>query len=174
MSARNFLLGDWNRVIRDPIDVLRLLFLVAAVIFLVQGELGGAARTFATFGALVLARWVDLPRPFDLALVIAMALQTLGYALDFFGKFAFWDETLHLFVPAVVAPLLYITLVRLDALPDLGGVERGSSATATSGSCWRPLRSAWRSVRSTRCGSTPPTGTWVRPTRSATPTPSPT
>ena len=125
MSARTFLLGDWNRVIRDPIDLLRLLFLVAAVIFLAQGDLGGAARTFATFGLLVLARWLDLPRPFDLAVVVAMALQILGYVLDFFGKFAFWDETLHLFIPAVVAPLLYITLVRLDALPDLGPKGRG-------------------------------------------------
>lgn len=125
MSARTLLLGDWNRVIRDPIDLLRLLFLVAAVIFLVHGDLGGAARTFVTFGLLVLARWVALPRPFDLALVVAMALQTLGYPLDFFATFSFWDETLHSFVPAVVAPLLYITLVRLDALPDLGGLGRG-------------------------------------------------
>ena len=125
MSARTLLLGDWNRVIRDPIDLLRLLFLVAAVIFLVQGDLGGAARTFATFGVLLLARWANLPRPLDLAVVFAMALQTLGYVLDFFGKFAFWDETLHSFIPSVVAPLLYITLVRLDVLADLGAEGRG-------------------------------------------------
>jgi len=133
MDARTLLLGDWNRVIRDPIDLLRLLFLVAGIIFLAQGDLGGAVRTFATFAVLLLARWADLPRPFDLAVVVAMALQILGYVLDFFARFAFWDETLHTFIPAVVAPLLYLTLVRLDALPDLGRQERGEQRNRYAG-----------------------------------------
>ena len=43
MTARTLLLGDWNRWIRDPIDVLRLLLAIAAVGFLAAGDTSGAA-----------------------------------------------------------------------------------------------------------------------------------
>lgn len=118
------LLGDWSRLVRDPVDLLRLSFLVAAIVLFANDDMSGGLRLLETFALLVIARFLDLPRPFDLALVLAMLLQSLGYVLGLFRALPFWDELLHIYVPLVVAPLFYILLVRLDALPDLGG-ERG-------------------------------------------------
>jgi hypothetical protein len=42
-DSRRILLGDWSRVVRDGIDLLRLVLLVGAVVFAVRGDPGGAA-----------------------------------------------------------------------------------------------------------------------------------
>jgi hypothetical protein len=59
MDRRRLLLGDWNRWIRDPIDVLRALLVAGAVGFAVAGE-GRGALILALAGAaafyIVLAR----------------------------------------------------------------------------------------------------------------------
>ena len=43
MTTRTLVLGDWNPWIRDPIDVVRVLLVLAAVAFLVAGDSSGAA-----------------------------------------------------------------------------------------------------------------------------------
>ena len=49
MSSR-LVLGDWNRVVRDPIDVLRLTYLAAAIAFAAIGNFDAAVRMGLTFG----------------------------------------------------------------------------------------------------------------------------
>lgn len=117
--AQRWLLGDWGPIVRDPIDVLRLTFLAAAIVLLAVGRADGAVRMFVTFLALVVARYLELPRLFDLGLVFGMALQGWGNAVGLFTSISWWDSLVHLVLPFWVAPLFYILLIRLDLVPDL-------------------------------------------------------
>jgi Flp pilus assembly pilin Flp len=117
--AQRLLLGDWGPLIRDPIDVLRAALLVGAVAMLATGDWNAALRLFGTFALTVVARLISLPRPFDLAFVVGMSFQGWGNALDLFGAWDGYDKVVHFVLPAAMAPMLYILLARLDAVPDL-------------------------------------------------------
>jgi hypothetical protein len=113
------LLGDWNRWVRDPIDVLRLTYLGAAIVFAAIGNFDAAVRMALTFGIVVVARLIALPRLFDLGLVLGMLLQAWGNALNLFVSWGFYDNIVHVSLTAFAAPVFYIGLARLDAVPDL-------------------------------------------------------
>jgi hypothetical protein len=116
---KRLVLGDWSRVVRDPIDVLRLAFLVAAVVAFARGDLDDATRLALTVLATLGARALALPRLFDLAFVIGMALQAFGNVAGLFESFRYYDLVVHFALPLACAPCLYITLARLDVVPDL-------------------------------------------------------
>jgi hypothetical protein len=44
MTTRTLVIGDWNRIVRGPIDVLRTAFFAGAAAFALLGELGGVAN----------------------------------------------------------------------------------------------------------------------------------
>jgi hypothetical protein len=44
MEARTVVMGDWGRVVRDPIDLLRATFFLGAAAFLVLGEIKGVGN----------------------------------------------------------------------------------------------------------------------------------
>jgi hypothetical protein len=119
MPQSRLLLGDWSAVVRDPIDLLRLTYLVAALAFAAFGNFDGAVRMGLTFGLVMLARWISLPRPFDLGLVLGMALQAWGNALDLFAHWGWYDNLVHVSLTAFAAPVFYIGLARLEVVPDL-------------------------------------------------------
>lgn len=123
MSPRleRLLLGDWGRVIRDPIDLLRLNFLMGVGAMVLRGDITQTLRFGLSFALALLARILDLPRPFDLGLIIGIAISVWGGPLGLFETFEWYDEVLHVVMSFFGAPLLYILLVRLDALPDLHG-----------------------------------------------------
>ena len=113
------LLGDWSKLVRDPIDLIRLSFLVGAVIALGLGEWTTALRMALTFGLTMLARALDLPRPFDLAFNLGMVFQAWGNFLNLFVDIYAYDKIVHFVLPASVAALLYLLAVRFEVLPDL-------------------------------------------------------
>jgi hypothetical protein len=113
------LLGDWNRWIRDPIDVLRLTYLGAAIVFAALGNFDAAVRMALTFGIVLVARVIALPRPFDLGLAVGMLLQAWGNALNLFVSWGFYDNIVHVSLTAFAAPVFYIALARLEVVPDL-------------------------------------------------------
>lgn len=115
---QRLLLGDWGSVVRDPIDVIRLNFLVGAVVLAVMGDVTTALRLALSFALVVVARFLDLPRPFDLGLVLAMAISVWGGPLGLFQEIGWYDEFLHAFFSFFSAPLFYILGVRLNVLPD--------------------------------------------------------
>lgn len=119
MNWKKVLLGDWNRVIRDPIDVLRAINIVGAIAFGVAGNLEAALRLAVTAGVMILARVISVPRPFDLGFVIGMALQGWGNAAGLFNEYNWYDSVVHFVLSAMVAPLFYIALARLEIVPDL-------------------------------------------------------
>ncbi|HEX3292898.1 MAG TPA: hypothetical protein VHR38_04095 [Solirubrobacterales bacterium] len=58
-------LGDWHPVLRDPLDLFRLSFVVGAVIFALQGDWDAAVRLFLPAVAVLAVRALNIPRPID-------------------------------------------------------------------------------------------------------------
>ena len=118
MDARRLVLGDWTPVVRDGIDVLRLLLLGGAVAYAIAGR-PGAASLLAALGAVtVVARVVNLPRVYDLCLTAGMALQGFGETFGLYDEFVRFDDLVHFTLPMLTAPVVYIALARLDVVPD--------------------------------------------------------
>ena len=118
MDARRLVLGDWTLVVRDGIDVLRLVILGGALAYAVAGR-PGAASLLAALGAVtVVARVVNLPRVYDLCLTAGMALQGFGETFGLYDQFVRFDDLVHFTLPMLTAPVVYIALARLDVVPD--------------------------------------------------------
>jgi hypothetical protein len=118
VDARRLVLGDWTPVVRDGIDVLRLVILGGAVAYAVAGR-PGAASLLAALGAVTLvARVVNLPRVYDLCLTAGMALQGFGETFGLYDQFVRFDDLVHFTLPMLTAPVVYIALARLDVVPD--------------------------------------------------------
>ena len=117
---RALVLGDWHPLLRDPLDVMRSSFAGAAIAFLLGGELEYAIRLAFTFLVLVVAQRLQLPRRFDLLFIVAMALQAWGNALRLFEDVYWWDNLVHLVLPLASVPVLYVLLLRLGMVNDLG------------------------------------------------------
>ena len=118
MDARRLVLGDWTPVVRDGIDVLRLVILGGALAYAVAGR-PGAASLLAALGAVtVVARLVNLPRVYDLCLTAGMALQGFGETFGLYDQFVRFDDLVHFTLPMLTAPVVYIALARLDVVPD--------------------------------------------------------
>lgn len=115
---RKFFLGDWSRWIRDPIDVGKLIFAGGTLAFAAMGRSTAVGLAIAS-AVLLLARYVNLPRPYDLSLLLAMTLIAWGTALNLYGDWKYYDKLVHGISPALWAPVIYIVLIRLDILPEL-------------------------------------------------------
>ena len=118
MDTRRLVLGDWTPVVRDGIDVLRLVLLGGAVVFAVRGELGRATFLLVLGAITLLGRLVDLPRVYDLSLTLGMVLQGFGETLGLYDRFEHFDDLVHVTLPMLTAPVVYIALARLEVVPD--------------------------------------------------------
>ncbi|WP_346618583.1 hypothetical protein [Blastococcus montanus] len=118
MDTRRLVLGDWNPIVRDGIDVLRLVILGGAVVYALRGD-PGAAAVLAVMGAVTLvARAVNLPRVYDLSVTLGMALQGFGEVWGLYDRYVRFDDLVHVTLPMLTAPVVYIALARLDVVPD--------------------------------------------------------
>ena len=115
---RKVLLGDWGRIVRDPLDVMRIAFWVGTIYWVATD---GAAWDGLVGASLVIlgGRFLDLPRPYDLALIIGMTLTGWGSALHLYGENWWYDDVVHALMPMLMTPIVYILLVRLGVLPQL-------------------------------------------------------
>ena len=118
MDGRTLLLGDWTPWVRDGIDVLRLAILAGAAVYAVDGQWGSAALLAGLGSVTLVARLVNLPRLYDLALTLGMALQGFGETLGLYDQFVRFDDLVHFTLPMLTAPVVYIALARLDVVPD--------------------------------------------------------
>jgi hypothetical protein len=123
-TTERLLLGDWNRWIRDPIDVLRLVYIGGGIAVVIAGSFGRIPSL--AFGAAVAltARAISLPRPFDLAIVAGMLLPTAGNTLGLFDRYDAYDSVTHLILSGCAAPVFYIGLARLGVVPDMAEARR--------------------------------------------------
>jgi hypothetical protein len=112
-------MGDWGRVVRDPIDILRATFFIGAAAFLVMGEIKGVGNLLVGGGALLVARAIDLPRLYDLGFTIAMIFTGWGEALGLYDAWKPYDNVVHFIVPMLCSQVAYIALARIEVLPDM-------------------------------------------------------
>lgn len=115
-DLRRLLLGDWNDVVRDPIDLLRGTLLLGAIGMAAAGDYLAALRLVGAFAVVLLARALDPPRATDLVFTIGMGLQAWGNALGLFEAWPWYNKVVHFVLPFGSAPLLYVLLARLDAV----------------------------------------------------------
>ena len=118
MDTRRLVLGDWTPVVRDGIDLLRLLLLGGAAGYAATGRTGEAALLAFLGAVTLLARLVNLPRVYDLSLTAAMALQGFGETFGLYDRFLRFDDLVHVTLPMLTAPVIYIALARADVVPD--------------------------------------------------------
>ena len=118
VDARKLVMGDWSRTVRDPLDVLRLLFGAGAVAFAVAGDAAGAFNLLLAFAVLLAARFANLPRAYDLALIVALAFTQGGEAVNLYDAIDWYDRVVHFIVPMLTSQVLYLCLARLEVMPD--------------------------------------------------------
>jgi hypothetical protein len=118
VDGRRLLLGDWTPLVRDGIDVLRVVLVLATGAALLVGDEGAALALGFAAALALLARAVNLPRPYDFGFVLVLTLHAAGEALGWYDSLEWFDRLVHVVLPCLVAPVLYIGLARLDVLPD--------------------------------------------------------
>lgn len=111
-------MGDWSPIVRDPLDVLRLAFAAGAVAFAAAGDAAGAFNLALAFAVLVAARLANLPRLYDLAVIVALAFTQGGEALNLYDAIAWYDRVVHVVVPMLASQVLYLCLARVEVMPD--------------------------------------------------------
>jgi hypothetical protein len=117
LTRQKLILGDWSRVVRDPLDVCRLLFLTATIVWAVTSH--PVTPLIGACIVLGLARVASLPRFYDAGLIVAMALLGWGEVLGVYDSWRYYDNVVHTTVPLLLTGLLYVLLMRLAVLPEL-------------------------------------------------------
>ena len=118
LSNSRLLLGDWTRWVRDPLDLMRIAFVVGALWLAMAGDVKGTFNLALAAVVLVAARLANLPRIYDLALIVAMTLTQGGEAAGLYDTWAWYDRVVHFVVPMLTSQVLYICLARIEVLPD--------------------------------------------------------
>jgi hypothetical protein len=118
-----FLLGDWGRIIRDPLDLLRLAYFAGTIAWVATGGAAADGLVGASL-VLLLGRLVSLPRFFDLSLIVALTITGWGSALHFYGQWGLYDNIVHALMPVLITPIVYVLLVRVGVLPELRDLQQ--------------------------------------------------
>lgn len=118
LSDSRLLLGDWNRVVRDPLDLMRIAFIVGAIWLGVAGDAKGAFNLALGAVVLLAARAANLPRIYDLALIVSMTLTQGGEAAGLYDTWVWYDRVVHFIVPMLTSQVIYLCLARIEVLPD--------------------------------------------------------
>jgi hypothetical protein len=118
IDARKLVMGDWSPIVRDPLDVLRLAFAAGAAAFAAAGDAAGAFNLLLAFAVLVAARLANLPRIYDLAVIVALVFTQGGEALNLYDAIAWYDRVVHFVVPMLASQVVYLCLARIEVMPD--------------------------------------------------------
>ena len=117
-TRQRLVVGDWNELLRDPIDVLRAALLVGAFAMAVSGDYSAAVRLTLSFAAVIAARALDLPRTIDLAFTLGISLSGWGNALGLFDAWPWYNKIVHYVLPFGGSATLYFLLARLGVVCD--------------------------------------------------------
>lgn len=163
-TVEHLLLGDWGRWVRDPIDLLRLMYIGGGIAVVIAGSFGRVPSLAFGTAVAVTARAIALPRPFDLAIVAGMLLPTAGNTLGLFQRYDAYDSVTHLILSVCAAPVFYIGLARLGVVPDMVEARKshhrlGIAVTTTAlGVAFGALYEIYEYLANTVFGATLSTG----------------
>jgi uncharacterized membrane protein YjdF len=122
LTWQKLFLGDWTRVVRDPLDVLRLIFFGATIVWGLTGH--PLTGLVAASLVLLLSRLASLPRFYDFSLIVVITLISWGEVLGVYDSWRYYDNVVHTTVPLLLTGVVYVLLMRLDVLPELRDLKR--------------------------------------------------
>ena len=122
LTWQKVILGDWTRVIRDPLDVARIAFIIATIVWALLGH--AMTGLIAASAVIILARVISLPRFYDASVILVMFLLAWGSALSIYGSWGFYDNLVHFITPLLTTGMFYLLLVRLEVLPDFRDLKQ--------------------------------------------------
>jgi uncharacterized membrane protein YjdF len=122
LTWQKLILGDWTRVIRDPLDVARIAFIVSTIVWIMLGH--AMTGVVAASAVIILARVISLPRFYDASVILVMFLLAWGSALSIYGSWGFYDNLVHFITPLLTTGMLYLLLVRLEVLPEFRDLKQ--------------------------------------------------
>jgi uncharacterized membrane protein YjdF len=122
LTWQKIFLGDWSQLVRDPLDVARIVFIAATIVWGLSG--GPVTVVVAASVVLLLARIVSLPRFYDFSLIVVMILLAWGEVLGVYDSLSFYDNIVHFSVPLLVTGMIYLLMVRLGVLPELSDLKQ--------------------------------------------------
>jgi uncharacterized membrane protein YjdF len=97
-------------------DLVRVVILGSAVVFLATGDGASALMALLVLVPSVTARWVRVSPILDLGFALALGAQAIG------RPFEVGDTLPHLVLPLLSGPVLYVGLLRLGVVPRFPGV----------------------------------------------------
>jgi uncharacterized membrane protein YjdF len=122
LTWQKLILGDWTRIVRDPLDVARIAFVVSTIVWILLGH--AMTGLVAASAVIILARVISLPRFYDASVILVMFLLAWGSALSIYGSWGFYDNLVHFITPLLTTGMLYLLLVRLGVLPDFHDLKQ--------------------------------------------------
>ena len=122
LTWQKLFLGDWTRWVRDPLDVLRLIFIGGTILWGLTGH--SATGLVGACLVLVLARVASLPRFYDFSLLVVITLVSWGEVLGVYDSWRYYDNVVHTTVPLLLTGVIYVLLMRLEVVPELRELTR--------------------------------------------------
>ena len=122
LTWQKLILGDWTRIVRDPLDVARIAFVVSTIVWILLGH--AMTGLVAASAVIILARVISLPRFYDASVILVMFLLAWGSALSIYGSWGFYDNLVHFITPLLTTGMFYLLLVRLGVLPDFHDLKQ--------------------------------------------------
>lgn len=122
LTWQKLFLGDWTRVVRDPLDILRLIFFAGTIAWGLTGH--PLTGLIAASLVLLFARLASLPRFYDFSLIVVITLISWGEVLGVYDSWRYYDNVVHTTVPLLLTGVVYVLLMRLDVLPELRDLKR--------------------------------------------------
>ncbi len=122
LTWQKVVLGDWSRLVRDPLDVARIVFIAGTIAWGLAGQ--PVTVVAAASILLVVARIASLPRFYDFSLIVVMVLIAWGEVLGVYDSWRSYDNVVHFTVPLLLTGMIYLLLVRLGVLPELSDLKQ--------------------------------------------------
>lgn len=95
--------------------LVRLAILLSAGVWLATGDGSAAAKALLVLPPALLGRVVRIHPGYDLLWTSALAAEETGTALGAYNSIGWGDTLSHFVLPFLIAPILYLGLVRLGA-----------------------------------------------------------
>jgi len=112
-------------------DALRALALVGIMVAGVGwGPVAGVSVALVA-GGMVLSRLAQVRPSVDIAFGVVLLLAVWSSVLDLYVTVRWWDIPMHFLTNGLCAVLLYLVLMRLEALPDASTLPRPVASAVT-------------------------------------------
>ena len=103
--------------VADALRVMGLVSVGIAALFFAMTDAGILAFALP---ALVAPRFIRVPPVFDIAFCLTVLVAAWSNVADLYRTLGAWDIVMHVLLTALMAPMLYMLLVRFDAAPSPG------------------------------------------------------